>query len=337
MRGRCASSSLSCTETAAKGGDPKSMSELPHSCGPERMGLGWKDGLKRQKKSFSYVDWMHGEQEDLKEENVAKVFVGTDVVWTEQKSLGTMKLVTIGDRIVVVKRETFENQEEGRLEAQSFEDFEGEVLTGPRRPKMVEVFQYNTEEPGAGKHTRLVLEDFTKVPPPGQTGLLWCGTSLSAQSIDIVECSRSSRFQVQFCKAFTINSIGATYKPEINAETILMSQFQGEKVLVLELGCNEVSDATENSEMEAMEMIDRKMEALVQLANHVCKREKLQKVILLNRLPCCDTSRKAALSLYSDEAMQNALRAKGSSDIEIRDLVLDCDPELSILQLYSCL
>ena len=142
---------------------------------------------------------------------------------------------------------------------------------------------------------------------------------------------------MQFCKAFTINSIGATYKPEINAETILMSQFQGEKVLVLELGCNEVSDATENSEMEAMEMIDRKMEALVQLANNVCKREKLQKVILLNRLPRCDTSRKAALSLYSDETMQNALRAKGSSDIEIRDLVLDCDPELSILQLYNCL
>ena len=47
---------------------------------------------------------------------MAKVFVGTDVVWTEQKSLGTMKLVTIGDRIVVVKRETFENQGEGRLE-----------------------------------------------------------------------------------------------------------------------------------------------------------------------------------------------------------------------------
>ena len=174
---------------------------------------------------------------------------------------------------------------------------------------MMEVFQYNCDEPGAGKHTRLVMEDFRKVPPPG---LLWCGTSLSAQAIDISQCSSRSRFQVHFCKAFTINSIGATYKPEINAETMLKTQFKGEKILVLELGCNEVTNAS--SEMEAKQLIDEKMEALVQLANDLYKREKLQKVILLNRLPRCD--RRAELSLYSDKAMQNALRAKGASDIE---------------------
>ena len=306
VKGRCASSSSSCYETPAKGGDPKSMSQLPHRCGPERMGLGWKDGMKPNE-SFSYQDWIPGEQGGLREEK-------------EQKSCGNMKVVTIGGHIVVVQHEAIEDDAEGEaIDVRS--QFEEEGLKGPRRPNMMEVFQYNCDEPGAGKHTRLVMEDFRKVPPPG---LLWCGTSLSAQAIDISQCSSRSRFQVHFCKAFTINSIGATYKPEINAETMLKTQFKGEKILVLELGCNEVTNAS--SEMEAKQLIDGKMEALVQLANDLYKREKLQKVILLNRLPRCD--KRAELSLYSDTAMQNALRAKGASDIEIRDLVFNCESKL---------
>ena len=129
---------------------------------------------------------------------------------------------------------------------------------------------------------------------------------------------------MSFCKAFTINPIGASYKPEINADSILKTQFKGQKFLVLELGCNEVSNASKSSE------IDGKMEALVQLANDLFKREKLQKVILLNRLPRCD--RKAGLSLYSDQAMQKALNASGTANIEIRDLVLDCESQL----LFGC-
>ena len=176
MKGRCASSSSSCYETPAVEGDPKSMSQLPHRCGPERMGLGWKDGMKPNE-SFSYQDWIPGEQGGLKEEK-------------EQKSCGNMKVVTIGGHIVVVQHEAIEDDAEGEApDVRS--QFEEEVLTGPRRPNMMEVFQYNCDEPGTGKHTRLVMEDFRKVPPPG---LLWCGTSLSAQSIDISECSSRSRF-----------------------------------------------------------------------------------------------------------------------------------------------
>ena len=61
VKGRCASSSTSCFETPAKGGDLKSMSQLPHSCGPERMGLGWKDGMK-PKESHVYEDRIPGEK-----------------------------------------------------------------------------------------------------------------------------------------------------------------------------------------------------------------------------------------------------------------------------------
>ena len=113
-------------------------------------------------------------ERSMEEKDEAKVF------------LGKMMLVTIGDKVVVVEREPIDDLAEGEanakgkaLEAKSPLDFEGEILTGPRKPNMVEVFQYNCDEPGAEKHTRLVLEDFRKVPPPG---LLWCGTSLSAQT-----------------------------------------------------------------------------------------------------------------------------------------------------------
>ena len=47
------------------------MSQLPHRCGPERMGLGWKDGMKPNE-SFSYQDWIPGEQGGLKEEKEQK-------------------------------------------------------------------------------------------------------------------------------------------------------------------------------------------------------------------------------------------------------------------------
>ena len=330
VKGRCASSFSSCSETPAKGGDSKSMSQLPHSCGPERMGLGWKDGMKKQKKSLNYEDWMPGGEEGLRGENVATVMVGTEIVWGESKTEEKSRVVRIGERIVIVEREAIKDlKEEEPEEVKSQNEFEGEVLTGPRIPKMVEVLQYNTDEPGAGKHTRLVLEDFTKVPPPGRAGLIWCGTSLSDQALNTVECTLNSRFSVEFSKAFTINSMGATYKPELNAVDVLRNKIKMEKIrsrnvakyqfLIFELGVNEVTDAKGQNE------INSKMKALVNLADDIYKTEKLHKVILLNRLPRCDDKRKAALSLFSNKAMQSALQAKGTVGIEIRDLALECE------------
>ena len=333
--------SPSCFERPGKGGNSQAISEMPHMCGPERMGIGWTNDLK-QKEPLSDWDWVKGGQ-TFSEEKLATVTIGEDIVWIEAKRKEKMRILRIGDGIVVVQREDIGDIPEDKPEeVHSQWDFEEEVLTGPRQPKMVEVFQYNTDEPGAGKQVRLALEDFSKVPPPGKSGLIWCGTSLSDQAMKTVECSLNSRFAVEFCKAFTINSIGATYKPEINAEVVLKNKFKEEKIisrnvdkyqfLILELGVNEVTDAKGENERTDKEVIDSKMKALVNLADDLYKSEKLQKVVLLNRLPRCDKERKVALSLYSNKAMQSALAAKGTSGIEIRDLVIDCESEL----LFGC-
>ena len=88
------------------------MSQLPHSCGPERMGLGWKDGMKKQKKSLNYEDWMPGGEEGLRGENVATVMVGTEIVWGESKTEEKSRVVRIGERIVIVEREAIKDLKE---------------------------------------------------------------------------------------------------------------------------------------------------------------------------------------------------------------------------------
>ena len=64
------------------------------------------------------------------------------------------------------------------------------------------------------------------------------------------------------------------------------------------------------------------MSELVEFAVRTKKKNSLQKVVLLNRIPRCDSDEKAALSRYSNKAMREALMAQPDiSGIVLRSLV----------------
>ena len=68
------------------------------------------------------------------------------------------------------------------------------------------------------------------------------------------------------------------------------------------------------------------MSELVEFAVRTKKKNSLQKVVLLNRIPRCDSDEKAALSRYSNKAMREALMAQPDiSGIVLRSLVLEGD------------
>ena len=75
-----------------------------------------------------------------------------------------------------------------------------EVLDGQRNPEMMERIGFGTD-PLAGKHMRLELERFQQVDFRYPAKLVWCGTSLSGGSLDEMEVSKQTRFDVRKLKA----------------------------------------------------------------------------------------------------------------------------------------
>ena len=108
-------------------------------------------------------------------------------------------------------------------------------------------------------YARLELEDFTKVPFKYPEGLVWCGTSISDQSLNEAECNKQTRFKVKKLKAYTLNAKEAKYKPNINVEAVLRDAFQNnEGLLVIEVGINEITDENGQNEQMRQEKIQQK-------------------------------------------------------------------------------
>ena len=215
------------------------MAELPHFCGPDNMGIGWTETTSCERTNWM---WVQGERE-FTEKKMAEVWIGDDLVWRgKERGSGVPKTVTIGDCCIPV--DDFNNCGEDEPDDKKISlVFENEVWEGRRNPKMVLVVKENEDEPGAGSHARLVLEDFTNVPYKYPAGLVWCGTSLSDQSLNVAECNKATRFHIKKVKAFTLKAQGAKYKPHVNVEAVLKDAFeQDQEFLVIEVGVNEITN-----------------------------------------------------------------------------------------------
>ena len=327
VRGRCASIFELCFERPPNGGDPVAMAELPHFCGPQNMGIGWTETSGETSGEREDWKWVQGEKE-FGETKKAEVWIGEDLVW---RGADVTKTVRIGDMCIAFEDLMCGEEEEESDDQKVSLVLKNEIWQGKRNPKMVSVVQENKDEPGAGSYARLQLEDFTKVPYKYPSGLVWCGTSISDQSLNEAECNRQTRFTIKKVKAFTLSANGAKYKPDVKVEVVLEGAFKHEVFLVIEVGINEITDEDGQSEQMRQQRVEQKMADLVEFACRMKLEKSLQKVVLLNRIPRCDSEEKAALSRFSNQAMRQAFLAKPDrSGVILRSLVLEGDEKLHL-------
>ena len=283
---------------------------MPHKCGPMLMGVGWTVEFQSEVKVRSQYD---------KIEFVEQVKIEPSHEIAEGKS----NRLLVGN--YCLNLEDFKGDEEGRGRRENETEtpklalskfFKDEVLEGKRKPKMIESFGFGTD-PDAGKYMRLELESFRQVDFQYPAKLVWCGTSLSGGSLDEVEVSRQTRFQVRKLKAFTVTTENAKVRPELNLLSVLREQLETswnrlqqetteEPILVVECGVNDITNiGEERKEVEKLKRIDSKMRELVYIAADLKRQKKLQKVVLVQRIPRLDD--KSRLSEISNQAMLKAV------------------------------
>ena len=289
---------------------------MPHKCGPMFMGVGWTEEfqsevrIRSEYEKVPFVEQMRIEPcEDIVQEGKSnKVLVGSYYL-----NLEDFKDDKLGD----------EEKEVGKIELVKSKFFMNEVLEGQRNPKMMERIGFGTD-PMAGKHMRLELERFQQVDFRYPAKLVWCGTSLSGGSLDEIEVSKQTRFVVRKLKAFTITSENAKMRPELNALSVLQEQIPEksiESIVVVECGVNDITNISEESEgLDRLHRVNLKMRELVSIASELKRRNKLEKVVLLQRIPRLDE--KSQLSQFSDQAMLHAVCEANDPRIIVRTLQL---------------
>ena len=119
VRGRCAKLMTICEERPANGGDHEAMSETPHFCGPEHMGIGWSSGVKRKE---GEVMWQNGEKEANKTRR-AEVWLGGELVWRGDEPRA---------------RQGYDDDALEHKKEKTMLVLENEVWEGPRNPKREE-------------------------------------------------------------------------------------------------------------------------------------------------------------------------------------------------------
>ena len=271
---------------------------MPHKCGPLYMGVGWREEIQSEVKIRSWsekVPFVDQIDFELCDQNAAEDKSTTIVVGNYNLNLEDFK----NDE---GNEETEETKQTQLVKSKFFKD---EVLEGQRKPNMIERLGFGTD-PDAGKYLRLEMENFKQVDFRYPAKLVWCGTSVSGGSLDEAEVSRQTRFQVKKVKAFTVTFENAKKRPELNALSVLQEQITDESLVVVECGVNDVTNIFDESEnMDRLASIDLKMRELVSIAAFLKKKHKLERVILLQRIPRLDE--KSQLSLFSNQAMLRAV------------------------------
>ena len=132
-------------------------------------------------------------------------------------------------------------------------------------------------------------------------------SGLSGGYLDEEEVSRQTRFSVRKLQAFTVTAGNAKVRPELNVSSVLQEQLETswnrlqqetteEPILVIECGVNDITNIGEDRK-EA----DRLQRELVSIAADLKRRKKLEKVVLLHRIPRLDE--KSQLSEFSNKVM----------------------------------
>ena len=119
--------------------------------------------------------------------------------------------------------------------------------------------------------------------------LVWCGTSLSGGSLDEVEVSRQTRFQVRKLKAFTVTTENAKVRLELNLLSVLREQLETswnrlqqetteEPILVIECGVNNITNIGEDrKEADRLRRVELKMREFFSIAADLKRQKKLEK------------------------------------------------------------
>ena len=122
-------------------------------------------------------------------------------------------------------------------------------------------------------------------------------SGLSGGYLDEEEVSRQTRFSVRKLQAFTVTAGNAKVMPELNVSSVLQEQLETswnrlqqetteEPILVIEYGVNDITNiGQDRKEADRLRRVELKMRELFSIAADLKRQKKLEKVVLLHRIP----------------------------------------------------
>ena len=163
----------------------------------------------------------------------------------------------------------------------------------------------------------IVIDEYKEANNVKKEDILWVGTSLSCQHLNIEKLALKTNTDIKKVKAFTIVKKDGKYNPELNIENVVTNELEKKQydVVVVEVGVNEVSNLDTNLDpsLLSQEMI-KKMDKLLLLATQWTVKSPGLKVVLLERMERIDSDRRSSLARVADQAMHDWWDANGKPE-----------------------
>ena len=164
----------------------------------------------------------------------------------------------------------------------------------------------------------IVLDEYKSKDEPvsanTKENILWIGTSLSDQHLDVNMLSLKTNTEVKKVKAFTIVSVDGKYDPKKNVEDVANEELDKKTfdIVVVEVGVNEVSNLNLRMAPHLLQQeMKEKMEKLHLLAVQWTMQYPELRVVLLERVERIDSDRRASQARGADQAMWSWWEANG--------------------------
>ena len=195
-----------------------------------------------------------------------------------------------------------------------------EVNAGVSKPSIVENqaeliidnLSINRKIEDLAKLSKMSEEESVKEP-----AILWVGTSLSDQHLDVRVLEKKTGMKVDKLKSFTITRADGKMNPNINAEELIPKALSNRNydIMVAEIGVNEVSNLDVRRSQEDLKVeMQSKMEKLFHLSLQYITDYPNLKVVLLDRLPRLDSTAKADMGREADLAMAKLWEENGQPE-----------------------